>query len=112
MAKVKTPVVAYQAASPTRPTRRDAVGAEQRAKLFANGRSQAVRLPKDFRMPGTEVSIRREGSRIILEPLEECSLDAKGWPCDLWKWFDEFDADFPDPEPMSLALQDPETEQP
>ena len=39
------------------------------AKLFSNGRSQAVRLPKEFRMPGTEVLIRREGDLIILEPL-------------------------------------------
>ncbi len=40
------------------------------AKLFDNGRSQAVRLPKEFRMPGKEVLIRRDGNRIILEPVE------------------------------------------
>ena len=39
------------------------------AKLFQTGRSQAVRLPKEFRMPGKEVKIRREGNKIILEPL-------------------------------------------
>lgn len=39
------------------------------AKLFKNGSSQAVRLPRAFRLPGTEASIRREGDRIILEPL-------------------------------------------
>lgn len=39
------------------------------AKLFMTGRSQAVRLPKEFRMPGTEVRISREGDRIVLEPL-------------------------------------------
>ncbi len=109
MAKVKTPVVAYQASSPSR---RDALGVEQRAKLFANGRSQAVRLPKEFRMPGSEVSIRREGSRIILEPIEEVSLDAQGWPCDLWERLDEYGQDFPDPEPMPFALQDLETDHP
>lgn len=39
------------------------------AKLFLNGRSQAVRLPKAFRFDGlTEVYIRREGERIILSP--------------------------------------------
>ena len=39
------------------------------AKLFLNGRSQAVRLPKAFRFEGlTEVYIRREGERIILSP--------------------------------------------
>lgn len=45
------------------------------AKLFENGRSQAVRLPKAFRMPGSEVRIRRDSNRIILEPLEAWMLD-------------------------------------
>ena len=40
------------------------------AKLFDNGRSQAVRLPKAYRMPGKEVKISRSGKRVILEPLE------------------------------------------
>lgn len=39
------------------------------AKLFKNGSSQAVRLPRAFRLPGKEASIRREGDKIILEPL-------------------------------------------
>lgn len=39
------------------------------AKLFQNGRSQAVRLPRAFRLPGKEAAIHREGDRIILEPL-------------------------------------------
>ena len=38
------------------------------AKLFWTGRSQAVRLPKEYRFEGKEVRIRREGDRIILEP--------------------------------------------
>ncbi|KQN25399.1 hypothetical protein ASE86_03935 [Sphingomonas sp. Leaf33] len=37
------------------------------AKLFWSGRSQAVRLPKEFRFEGEEVRIRREGGRVILE---------------------------------------------
>ena len=41
-----------------------------RAKLFQNGGSQAVRLPKECRFPEdqTEVTVRREGRRVILEP--------------------------------------------
>lgn len=39
------------------------------AKLFRNGNSQAVRLPRAFRLPGKEAAIRREGDKIILEPL-------------------------------------------
>lgn len=41
------------------------------AKVFWTGRSQAVRLPKEFRLAGAEVSIRRSGKAIILEPLDE-----------------------------------------
>ncbi len=45
------------------------------AKLFKNGNSQAVRLPRAFRLPGKEASIRREGHKIILEPMSSAS-----WP--------------------------------
>ena len=41
------------------------------ARLFQNGRSQAVRLPKEFRFEGSEVMIRREGEEIILAPVQE-----------------------------------------
>lgn len=41
----------------------------RKAKLFMNGRSQAVRLPKEFRMPGKEVSIERRGDEVILRPV-------------------------------------------
>ncbi|TRW99053.1 type II toxin-antitoxin system antitoxin VapB [Candidatus Methylobacter oryzae] len=40
------------------------------AKLFQNGRSQAVRLPKEFRLPGKEVKISKQGNKVILEPIE------------------------------------------
>jgi len=39
------------------------------AKLFMHGRSQAVRLPKAYRMPGTEVRVTKVGNRVILEPI-------------------------------------------
>jgi len=41
------------------------------AKLFKNANSQAVRLPKEFRIPGNEVKIYRNGNQVILEPIEE-----------------------------------------
>jgi antitoxin VapB len=44
-------------------------GAPGRAKLFKHGGSQAVRLPKAFRFEGSEVSIRRDGDAVILEPV-------------------------------------------
>jgi antitoxin VapB len=40
------------------------------AKIFKTGRSQAVRLPKEFRFEGTEVRIRRVGSGVLLEPMK------------------------------------------
>jgi antitoxin VapB len=41
------------------------------AKLFTTGRSQAVRLPKEFRFEGTEVFIRKEGGCVILSDKPE-----------------------------------------
>src|SRR5215212_8371123 len=48
------------------------------AKLFKHGRSQAVRLPKEFRMPGTEVRVRRIGRGVLLEPID-VPFDIKAW---------------------------------
>jgi antitoxin VapB len=49
------------------------------AKLFMHGRSQAVRLPKEFRMPGTEVNVHRDGDKIVLEPVVAPGFDVKAW---------------------------------
>jgi antitoxin VapB len=51
------------------------------AKLFKNGRSQAVRLPKEFRFRGDQVRIRRSGKGILLEPY----FDLKSWFVELDK---------------------------
>lgn len=40
----------------------------KRAKLFKNGESQAVRLPKEFRFRGTEVYVKRQGNAVVLVP--------------------------------------------
>ncbi|OHV84483.1 antitoxin [Rhizobium sp. LCM 4573] len=57
------------------------------AKIFWSGRSQAVRLPKDFRFEADEVRIRRHGNAVILEPIAND-----------WSWLDEVvgdvDSDF------------------
>lgn len=75
-----------------------------KAKLFWSGRSQAVRLPKEYRLPGEEVRIRRHGATVILEPL-----------ADDWGWLDEIagklDDDFAEaaneqPEPQSRPALD------
>ncbi|MFA9232336.1 MAG: antitoxin [Microgenomates group bacterium] len=44
------------------------------AKLFRNNKSQAIRIPADFEMPGDRVSIYREGNRLIIEPVRRKSL--------------------------------------
>jgi len=51
------------------------------AKLFQNGRSQAVRLPREFRFDGDEVRIRQVGNGVLLEPII----------VDTSKWFAELD---------------------
>jgi antitoxin VapB len=57
------------------------------AKIFWSGRSQAVRLPKDFRFTSDQVRIRHHGSSVILEPM-----------ADDWVWLDnivsKLDKDF------------------
>jgi antitoxin VapB len=50
---------------------------EPRAKLFMHGRSQAVRLPKEFRLPGKEALVSKIGDKVILEPVEKEPFDAK-----------------------------------
>lgn len=54
------------------------------AKVFWSGRSQAVRLPKDFRFDATVVRIRRHGNAVILEPVASdwVWLDAIAGPLD------------------------------
>ena len=49
------------------------------AKLFMHGRSQAVRLPKEFRFEGTEVRVSKVGAKVILEPLCKKPFDAAAW---------------------------------
>ncbi len=53
------------------------------ARVFWNGRSQAVRLPKEFRFAGSEVAVSREGTRVVLEPFD-LERDAQGWPKAWW----------------------------
>jgi antitoxin VapB len=74
------------------------------AKLFAHGGSQAVRLPKAFRFEGTEVSIRKEGDAVILEPVR-----AKETWDEFWARIDSIRAEagsFPDP-PRDESWADP-----
>ncbi len=67
----------------------------QKAKLFWSGRSQAVRLPKEFRFEGEEVRVRRHGSAVILEPI-----------ADDWAWLKDIQGRIPD-EVLDAAMEQP-----
>ncbi len=47
------------------------------AKIFQHGRSQAVRLPKAFRLPGEAVRVRRFGRGVLLEPMEADAIQIR-----------------------------------
>jgi antitoxin VapB len=66
-----------------------------RAKVFRNGRSQAIRLPKKFRFSGDEVEIRQEGRKVILEPARR-----RAWPKGYWKSWGKVPDDFEAPKPL------------
>jgi antitoxin VapB len=53
------------------------MGNGETAKLFRHGGSQAVRLPKNFRLPGTEARVRRLGRGVLLEPIERSVEDVR-----------------------------------
>lgn len=75
---------------------------ERHVKLFRNGRNQAVRIPKEFELPGTDAVMRKEGDRIVIEAAKRRSrlLDylAKAKPID--EPFPEIE-DYP-PDPVEL----------
>lgn len=59
----------------------------KKAKLFRNGQSQAIRLPKDFRLEGSEVYIKRQGNCLVVIPATD------SW-ASLVESLDEFSPDF------------------
>jgi len=71
------------------------------AKVFWSGRSQAVRLPRAFRVDGREVRIRRRGRAIVLEPVPES-----------WEWLDALVDDVDDDFVSAVREQPEATERP
>jgi antitoxin VapB len=67
----------------------------KRAKVFWTGRSQAVRLPQEFRFQTDTVLVHREGERVILEPTDE-------WPADYVESFAGVPADLVRPNQGKL----------
>ncbi|MSP26231.1 MAG: AbrB/MazE/SpoVT family DNA-binding domain-containing protein [Myxococcales bacterium] len=76
---------------------------EHRAKVFKNGGSQAIRLPKDCRFPENqhEVLVRKEGRRVILEPLD-------AWPKAFLACIGAWPGEIPRPQhEVTSELKDP-----
>ena len=70
------------------------------AKIFMHGRSQAVRLPKEFRLPGKEVRVTRVGDAVLLEAIDDTKpFDAEAF----WAKLDALGArDFPEIDDADL----------
>ncbi len=71
-------------------------------RLFRNGANQAVRIPKEFELPGKEALIHREGNRIVIEPVKfKASTLAEA----MQDW-EDIDEPFPDVDEGLLPLDD------
>jgi antitoxin VapB len=93
--------------SGVREDRKDFETPPARAKLFQHGGSQAVRLPKAFRFEGSEVTVRREGDRVILEPIKQAyPRTREEWDA-FWAEIDNNGgADFPDRDQPPMQERD------
>jgi antitoxin VapB len=74
---------------------------ERRVRLFRNGRNQAVRIPREFELPGNDAVMRKEGEKLIVEPVTPKSL------LDVLASLSPLDEDFPEigdatPRPVKL----------
>jgi antitoxin VapB len=77
------------------------MNAERRVRLFRNGRNQALRIPREFELPGDEAIIRKEGERLIVEAVKRPSL------LELLATLEPLDEDFPEIDDL-LPLDDVE----
>jgi antitoxin VapB len=64
------------------------MAAERHVRLFRNGRNQAVRIPVEFELPGDEAIMRREGNKLVIEPIRDTSL--LEWLATIEPWEEEF----------------------
>lgn len=73
---------------------------QKQVSLFKNGRNQAIRIPREFELEGSEAIIRKEGSRLIIEPI------IKGKLLSLLATLEPIDESFPDVDKELLPLDD------
>lgn len=74
---------------------------ERHARLFRNGRNQAVRIPREFELPGDEVILHKEGDRLIVEPVRKPNSLAE-----LLASWEPVEEEFPDVDEGLLPLDD------
>ncbi|MGD8941123.1 MAG: AbrB/MazE/SpoVT family DNA-binding domain-containing protein [Gammaproteobacteria bacterium] len=70
------------------------------ARLFRNGCNQALRIPKEFELEGEEAIIRKEGDKLIIEPVK------KGGLLQLLQTLEPIDEEFPDVDEGLPPLDD------
>ena len=63
---------------------------ERNARVFRNGRNQAIRIPREFEFVGDEVLIRKEGNTLVIVPVQKSSL------LETLAGMEPLDVDFPD----------------
>lgn len=73
---------------------------QYQVRLFHNGRNQTLNIPHAFEMPSDDVVIRKEGEKLIIEPLKKKSL------LELLATLPDLDEDFPDIDEGLLPLDD------
>ena len=74
--------------------------APRQVRLFRNNRNQAIRIPKEFELPGNEAIISRDGDRLIIQPVRKSNLLAL-----LASW-QKLDEAFPDVDSTLQPLGD------
>ncbi len=73
---------------------------ERHVSLFRNGRNQAIRIPREFELEGTEAIIHKEGDKLIIEPVKKKSLKA------LLASLPTLDEDFPEIIDLPIEAED------
>ena len=75
---------------------------ERHVRLFRNGRNQALRIPREFELEGDEAILRKEGDRLVIEPVR------KGRLLTLLATLDPIETPFPDVDQDLAQLDDVE----
>ena len=76
------------------------MSSERQVSLFRNGRNQAIRIPREFELEGTEAIIHKEGDKLIIEPIKKKSLSA------LLATLEPLDEVFPEIVDLPIATKD------